>query len=84
MKEGALHDAKNRLSAIVHEVEETGGEIVITRHGKPVARLLPVRIASTEERAALIERILYVRDNFTDAGQEPIDWRELRDAGRKY
>ena len=83
MKEVALHDAKNRLSAIVQEVEETGGEIVITRHGKPVARLLPVRTLSPEDRAALVERILHLRDNSTDAGQAPFDWKELVEEGRE-
>ncbi len=36
-----MHEAKTRLSALVQEVE-AGGEVVITRHGRPVARLLRV------------------------------------------
>lgn len=34
---------KNRCQALIDEVNETGEEIVITKHGKPVARLLPAR-----------------------------------------
>lgn len=34
-------DAKNRLSALLDKVEQ-GEEVVITRHGKPVARLVGV------------------------------------------
>ena len=34
-----LYDAKNRLSAVVHEVE-SGSPVEFTRHGKPVAVLL--------------------------------------------
>ncbi|MBV8197780.1 MAG: type II toxin-antitoxin system prevent-host-death family antitoxin [Candidatus Eremiobacteraeota bacterium] len=32
---------------LINEVEKLGGEIVITRHRKPVARLLPAQSAST-------------------------------------
>ncbi len=35
-----VFEAKNRLTALLDEVEE-GGEILITRRGKPVARLVP-------------------------------------------
>ena len=34
---------KNRCLALMDEVSETGEEIVITKHGKPVSRLVPVR-----------------------------------------
>ena len=34
------YDAKTRLSELLDRVEK-GEQIVITRHGKPVARLIP-------------------------------------------
>jgi prevent-host-death family protein len=34
------YDAKTRLSELLDRVEK-GEQIVITRHGKPVARLVP-------------------------------------------
>lgn len=33
---------KSRCLALMDEVNETGEEIVITKHGKPVSRLVPV------------------------------------------
>ena len=39
MKQVGIFDAKTHLSSLVDEVEK-GGEIVITRHGKPVAKLV--------------------------------------------
>jgi prevent-host-death family protein len=36
-------DAKNRLNAILAEVERTGEPVTITNHGRPVAMLVPVR-----------------------------------------
>lgn len=51
------YEAKTHLSELLEKVE-AGQEIVITRHGVPVARLVPVKKeASAEERAAAIKRI---------------------------
>lgn len=36
-----MHDAKTRLSELLREVE-AGGEVVVTRGGRAVARLVPV------------------------------------------
>lgn len=40
MREVGSFEAKNKLSALLDQVEH-GTEIVITRHGKAVARLVP-------------------------------------------
>jgi prevent-host-death family protein len=51
------YDAKTRFSELLERVE-TGAEITITKHGTPVARLVPIRKKGTaEERLAAIERI---------------------------
>jgi len=81
MREVALYDAKNGLSALVQEVEETGEEIIITRHGKPAARLAPVkRVPTVEERQAIWARLRELREriaaNHPDA--EPVDWETLK------
>jgi prevent-host-death family protein len=54
-----VFDAKNRLTALLDEVE-TGAEITITRRGKPIARLIPATAGFNREAArrtadALIE-----------------------------
>jgi prevent-host-death family protein len=51
------YEAKTHLSELLEKVE-AGEEIVITKHGAPVAKLVPVeKKASAEERAAAIRRI---------------------------
>lgn len=51
------YEAKTHLSDLLERVE-AGAEIIITRHGAPVAKLVPVKKeASAEERAAAIQRI---------------------------
>ena len=51
------YEAKTHLSKLLEKVE-AGEEITITKHGAPIARLVPVKKeASPQERLAAIERI---------------------------
>jgi len=51
------YEAKTHLSELLEKVE-AGEEIIITKHGAPVAKLVPVqKEASLEERLAAVERI---------------------------
>lgn len=53
---GAYH-AKTHFSELLERVEG-GAEITITRHGAPVARMVPIRKKSTRaERRAAIEAL---------------------------
>jgi prevent-host-death family protein len=74
-------EAKNKLGMLLDRVEQ-GEEIIITRHGKPVARLVPnsARIDKPQARAAL-ERIR----SRAGSSKEPFNWEAVRadrDAGR--
>jgi prevent-host-death family protein len=51
MKHIGMFEAKTTLSALVDEVEK-GGQVVITRHGKPVAKLVRARAELTAEQIA--------------------------------
>ncbi|MFN0023231.1 MAG: type II toxin-antitoxin system Phd/YefM family antitoxin [Parvularculaceae bacterium] len=89
MREIALYDARNNLSALIDEVAASGEEILITRHGAPAARLAPVlRIASAADRRALFARLAASRDAFaiTHANAAaPVPWDEVKswmDEGR--
>lgn len=80
MEIGAF-EAKNKLGTLLDRVEH-GEEIIITRHGKPVARLVPnaTRIDKAQARAAL-ERIRIRAGDL----KETFDWtavRADRDTGR--
>ena len=80
MEIGAF-EAKNTLGALLDRVEK-GEEIVITRHGKRVARLVPNtgRIDTVQARAA-VERMRERAKTLKAA----FDWESLkadRDEGR--
>jgi prevent-host-death family protein len=50
-KHVGMFEAKTKLSALVEEVEK-GGAVVITRHGKPVAKLVRAESELSEEEIA--------------------------------
>ena len=52
MREVGAFEAKNKLSALLERVER-GEEILITRHGKPVAKLVPA--VTTPNRALALQ-----------------------------
>ena len=60
MKQVGIFEAKTHLSSLVDEVEK-GGEIVITRHGKPVAKLVrtdePFSADKVERRRLAVARL---------------------------
>ncbi|MGH9736500.1 MAG: type II toxin-antitoxin system Phd/YefM family antitoxin [Candidatus Acidiferrales bacterium] len=68
-------EAKNMLGALLDRVER-GEEIVITRHGKPVARLVPNDggIDRSQARTAL-DRI---RSRAAAVAMRPFDWSVLK------
>lgn len=50
MREVGAFEAKNRLGALLDRVEQ-GEEIIITRRGKPVAKLVPAETGFDREKA---------------------------------
>jgi len=81
MQVGAF-EAKNTLGSLLDRVEQ-GEEIVITRHGKPVARLGPCSnpIDENAARTALAR----IRARAVQEGFKDLSWDTLkadRDSGR--
>lgn len=61
MKHVGMFEAKTNLSALVEEVEN-GGQVVITRYGRPVAKLVRAQTELTEEEiASKMEALLALR-----------------------
>ena len=71
-------EAKTHLSSLLERVSR-GEEIVITKHGRPVARLVPVNQDNATQAAGLSEKLLKIRQGVTFGA----DWKSLRDHGRK-
>jgi prevent-host-death family protein len=82
MQEIAAFEAKNTLGSLLDRVER-GEEIVITRHGKPVARLVPNPTGINREEAHAAAERMRARAKALKLGT--FDWEALkadRDEGR--
>ena len=60
MKTVGVSEAKTHLSRLLEEVEG-GEEVLITRHGREVARLVPPRPNASEARRQAVERLRQFR-----------------------
>ncbi|MHB8634842.1 MAG: type II toxin-antitoxin system Phd/YefM family antitoxin [Fimbriimonadaceae bacterium] len=79
MREIGAFEAKTHFSALLVAVE-AGESITITRRGKPVAMLTPIGHGSPDDRARVVADIKEARKAYRLEG---LDWRTLRDEGRR-
>ena len=80
MREVGAFEAKNRLGQLLDLVEQ-GEEVVITRHGKAVARLVPPKTGfSRAEARAAAQRIREMSRGVTLGG---LRLKDLVDEGRR-
>lgn len=75
-----VFEAKNRLTALLDEVEG-GAEVVITRRGKPVARLVPAEAGFNRDKARRAAEGLRAASKGLSLGE--LSLRELIDEGRR-
>jgi prevent-host-death family protein len=79
MRTVGAFEAKTHLSSLLERVER-GEEVVITRHGKPIARLVPAERIDRERVSAAIAELKELAEEQTLGG---LSWKELRDEGRR-
>ena len=90
MADIGAYDAKTHLPKLLERVEK-GERFVITRHGKPVAELIPV---ATRDRVAIARAIADVRAvrgrlarrgvRLRDVLGKSKGWREVAHEGHRY
>jgi prevent-host-death family protein len=83
MQEFGAFEAKNKLSELLDRAER-GEEVVITRRGRPVAKLVPVRTERDREKAR--EAVRGIRELAKEMNLGKFDWEEwkkYRDEGRE-
>lgn len=86
MQSVGIYEAKTRFSALIELVEQ-GEEVRITRHGKEVVRMLPVRrrpVITDEQIARELEQMQALQATVRPAqsAQAPDSITRLRHAGR--
>lgn len=80
MKRIGAFEAKNRLSELL-EAAEHGEEVVITKHGRPVAKLTPV---DNFDRARAREAIEWMKEFRKKHPLRGLKIKDLINEGRKY
>jgi prevent-host-death family protein len=78
MKELTAVEAKVKFGALLDEVER-GGEVIVTRNGKPVARISPIDAPKMSREEAARRLVEYGKRNRLDG----LDLLAMRDEGRK-
>lgn len=79
MIEVGTFEAKTHLSALLEKVSQ-GQEVLITKRGEPIARLVPAQRSDRTQVAAAIDTLFEFRKGMKLDG---LDWKALRDTGRR-
>ncbi len=77
MVEVGIFEAKTHLSALLEKVSQEQ-EVLITKRGEPIARLVPAQRSDRTQVAATIDTLLEFRKGMKLDG---LDWQALRDEG---
>lgn len=72
-------EAKTHFSSLLKQVEQ-GEQIIITKHGRAIAKLSPIESTSKEEVKNAIQAIKKLQALYSLG----LDWKELRDQGRRW
>jgi prevent-host-death family protein len=72
-------EAKTHLSSLLDRVA-AGEEVVITKHGKAVARLIGAHAVDRERAIEAVEKLKALCKTTTLGG---LSWKALRDEGRR-
>lgn len=64
MKSISIHEAKARFSELVGAVEKNGASVVVSRYGRPVVELRPLRAVKRTAKHPLLSRLV-IRGDLT-------------------
>lgn len=81
MKQIGAFDAKTHFSSLLEQVEK-GEEIIITRRGKQIAKIIPIQTNVSEAHAA-VTRIKNLAKKLKLGKFNWDEWKQYRDEGRK-
>ena len=80
MRKIGAYQAKTHLPKLLERVEKKGERFVITRHGKPIAELVPVAQRSAQKIRQAIDNL----KSFQSRHRLGVSVREIIQEGRKY
>lgn len=78
-----IYEAKSRLSQLVEQVE-AGHEVILTRRGRPVAKLVRVKRQKEEVPADRAQVLAEIKAFSKTLKLGRVNWRKLITEGRRY
>lgn len=81
MQTVGTYEAKTRLPRLLNDVEH-GDTVVITRYGRPIAKIVPFEDTRRAERRAAVDALIEYRK--TAPRLEGTTAKELIELGRRY
>ncbi|MBC7282553.1 type II toxin-antitoxin system prevent-host-death family antitoxin [Hoeflea sp.] len=82
MDEVGILEARNTLSALIERVER-GEEVTITRHGRPVAKLVSTE-TDDERKARVRAAIDWIRANRAGNSLDGASIKDMIEEGRRF
>ncbi len=82
MREVQATEAKARLAELLRTVER-GESIVITRHGRPVAHLVPAQDQGRDQRREAMDRFMEARSQWEPSGMSREEILAARHEGHR-
>jgi prevent-host-death family protein len=79
MKTITAFEAKTRFGELLDRVAR-GEEVVITRHDKPVARIVPEGAKNRDDVRRAVDDLFALRREMKRKGFKPLSDKEIRDA----
>ncbi|MGI6099429.1 MAG: type II toxin-antitoxin system prevent-host-death family antitoxin [Lentisphaerae bacterium] len=70
MKTVSIHEAKARLSSLIAWVESSNEQVVISRYGRAVARIAPIRRGKRTAPDSLLSQVKIHEDLTSPTGEE--------------
>lgn len=70
MKSISVHEAKARFSELIGAVEKRGTSIVVSRYGRPVVEMRPLRAVKRSAKHPVLSRLVIRGDVTAPTGAE--------------
>ena len=74
MKRMSVSETKARFLAVANQVSETGEAVIVTKRGKPLVKLIPVKPEKPKPFIGRLKGIVTINGELTKPIIPPEDW----------
>lgn len=74
MKKMSISETKARFLAVANQVSQTGEPVMVTKRGKPLVQVIPIRRARPKPFIGRLKGIVTIHGDLTKPIIPPEDW----------